>query len=180
MDTKALVLSLAAAALAAGCAQTPESKPATAAPASAPPPAAFSAKPGCTAPPRELEVKDLEPGSGDDRARFRSAVLVHYTGWTYDGCKGDLKGEMFDTSSTRAVPISFMVGAGRVIKGWDEGLVGMKEGGKRLLVIPPGKAYGASSPTPKIPPNSTLVFEVTLVKIVGQPPEPQPQPAPTR
>ena len=179
MNTKVLVLSLAAAALAAGCAQTPESKPAMTAAAPAPAPPAFSAKPGCTAPPRELEVKDLEPGSGD-RVRFRSAVLVHYTGWTYDGCKGDLKGEMFDTSSSRAVPLSFMVGAGRVIKGWDEGLVGMKEGGKRLLVIPPDKAYGSASPTPAIPPNSTLVFEVTLAKIVGQPPEPQPQPAPTR
>jgi len=167
LNTKALVLSLVAAALAAGCAQTPESKPATtaAAPAAAP---AFTAKLGCTAPPRELEVKDLEPGQGEDRVRFRSAVLVHYTGWVYDGCKGDLKGEMFDTSSTRGVPISFMVGAGRVIQGWDEGLVGVKEGGKRLLVIPPNKAYGASSPTPKIPPNSTLVFEVNLVKILQQ------------
>ena len=169
MNTKALVLSLAAAALAAGCAQTPESKPATTAAAPAPAPAAAAPKPGCTAPPRELQVKDLEPGSGNDPARFRTAVLVHYTGWTYDGCKADLKGAMFDTSSTRAVPFSFMVGAGRVIKGWDEGLVGMKEGGKRLLVIPPDKAYGAASPTPAIPPNSTLVFEVTLVKIVGQP-----------
>ena len=89
-------------------------------------------------------MKDLEPGQGEERVRFRTAVLVNYTGWVYDGCKGDLKGEMFDTSSTRGIPISFMVGAGRVIKGWDEGLVGMKEGGKRLLVIPPDKAYGAS------------------------------------
>jgi len=128
---------------------------------------------GCTPPPRELQVKDIERGQGED-ARFRSAVLVHYTGWVYDGCAKDFKGEMFDTSSARNMPISVMVGVGRVIKGWDEGLVGMKEGGKRLLVIPPDKAYGERSPTPKIPPNATLVFETELVKVIGQAPAPQP------
>ena len=86
----------------------------------------------------------------------------------------------FDSSVGRG-PFSFRVGAGRVIMGWDEGLVGMKEGGKRLLVIPPDKAYGERSPTPKIPPNSTLVFEVDLAKIIQQPPPPQPQgAAPTK
>ena len=166
MKKKLLSLALAAA-FAAGCAQTPETKTAAAAPA----------KPACKAPPKELEVKDLAPGEGEERARFRSPVLVWYTGWVYDGCKADLKGEMFDTSATRNMPISVMVGAGRVIKGWDEGLVGMKERGKRLLVIPPDKAYGANSPTPKIPPNATLVFEVELQKIIGLPPPAQPQPA---
>lgn len=164
----------AAAAFVAACAQTPESKPtATAAPAAAPAPA--STRAGCVAAPKELQVKDLEPGKGEEMARFRSAILVHYTGWLYDPCAKDQKGEVFDTSMTRGIPISLMVGAGRVIKGWDEGLVGMKESGRRLLVIPPDKAYGAQPPTPKIPPNSTLVFEVELLKIIQQPPPAQPK-----
>lgn len=174
MKKTALTLALAAA-LAAGCAQTPETKTAAAAPTAAPVPATPSPRPGCKAAPAELEVKDLEPGRGEDRVRFRTAVMVSYTGWLYDGCAADLKGEMFDTSTTRGMPMSVMVGVGRVIRGWDEGLVGMKEGGKRLLVIPPNKAYGANSPTPKIPPNSTLVFEVTLAKIIAQPDPPRPQ-----
>jgi FKBP-type peptidyl-prolyl cis-trans isomerase len=121
----------------------------------------------CVPPPTEMVVKDLQPGTGD-AARFRSAVLVAYTGWLYDGCAPDFKGEMFDTSTGKP-SISFMVGAGRVIRGWDEGLIGLKEGGKRLLIIPPDKAYGAGgAPGGKIPPNSTLVFEVALEKIIMQ------------
>jgi len=172
----ALAIALAAAFLAA-CAQTPESRPtpAPAATASTAAPAPAATRAGCVAAPKELQVRDLEPGKGEDMARFRSAVLVHYTGWLYDPCAKDQKGEIFDTSSARGMPISLMVGAGRVIKGWDEGLVGMKETGRRLLVIPPDKAYGAQSPSPKIPPHSTLVFEVELVKIIQQPPPPQPK-----
>ena len=168
---KRLVLAFALAVLAAGCAQTPETKPAPAAATPPPPAAAVATASGCKPPPNELEVKDLEPGRGEDRARFRTAVLVSYTGWLYDGCKADLKGEMFDSTQGKPLPVmSLMVGVGRVIKGWDEGLIGMKEGGKRLFVIPPHKAYGANSPTPAIPPNSTLVFEVELAKIVSHAP----------
>ena len=134
--------------------------------------AAQDAKPAgdkaCAPPPKELVVKDIEKGSGEEAA-FRSAVAVGYTGWVYDGCAKDLKGEKFDSSDGRPTPFGFMVGAGRVIKGWDEGIVGMQKGGKRLLVIPPDKAYGERSPTPKIPPNSTLVFEVTMQNILSSP-----------
>ena len=173
MKTRAFTIAIATALAAAGCAQAPETRTAAATPAPAPA-APAPAKSGCTPPPKELQVKDLTVGKGED-ARFRSAVLVSYTGWTYDGCAREFKGEMFDTSATRGIPISLMVGAGRVIKGWDEGLVGMKEQGKRLLVIPPDKAYGARSPDPRIPPNSTLVFEVVLEKVIQQPPPPEPK-----
>ena len=128
-----------------------------------------AAKAGCKPPPKELVKRDLEKGTGQE-VRFRSAVLVHYTGWLYDGCAADLKGAQFDSSEGRATPFGFIVGAGRVIKGWDEGLIGMKEKGKRLLVIPADKAYGEREMGGgKIPANSTLVFEVDLHQIVFQP-----------
>lgn len=130
---------------------------------------AQDAKKDCAPAPTELVKKDLAPGEGE-LVQFRTAALVGYTGWLYDGCAKDLKGEQFDTSDGRVTPFGLVVGAGKVIKGWDEGLIGMQKGGKRLLVIPPEKAYGPSSPTPKIPPNSTLVFEVTIIKILGGPP----------
>jgi FKBP-type peptidyl-prolyl cis-trans isomerase len=148
------------ASVAAGCA-APEEK--------APPPVA--AKPACAPPPAELVTKDLAPGSGRE-VKFRSAVMASYTGWLYDGCAPDLKGKKFDSSYDRNAPFAFMVGAGRVIKGWDEGMMGMKEKGKRLLIIPPGKAYGEKGVGDGlIPPNSTLVFEVELFQIVYQPVE---------
>jgi len=132
-------------------------------------PAPAPSQAACKPAPSELLTQDIQPGTGD-AARFRSAVLVEYTGWLYDGCARDLKGKQFDTSQGRGAPLGLIVGAGRVIKGWDEGLIGMKEGGKRLLVIPPDKAYGAKGVPGTIPPNSTLVFDVQLVKILQQPP----------
>jgi FKBP-type peptidyl-prolyl cis-trans isomerase len=164
------------AALVAGCATAaPDTKPAAPAAAAAP---ARDAKANCAPPPKELVIKDLDKGIEGETVVFRTAVLVAYTGWVYDECAPEHKGEKFDSSENRATPFGLVVGAGRVIKGWDEGLIGMKKAGKRLLVIPPEKAYGARSPSPKIPPNSTLVFEVNIVEIVGTPP-PRPAPAET-
>jgi FKBP-type peptidyl-prolyl cis-trans isomerase len=131
-----------------------------------------AAKVACAPPPADLVVKDITPGTGQE-VRFRSAVTVNYTGWVYDGCKADFKGAEFDSSRDRPVPFGFMVGAGRVIKGWDEGLIGMKAKGKRVLIIPPAKAYGEREMAGgKIPANSTLVFEIDLGEIVYQPGEP--------
>ena len=114
----------------------------------------------------------MAPGKGD-AAAFKSAVLVQYTGWLYDGCAKDFKGEQFDTSIGRVTPFGFMVGTGKVIKGWDEGVPGMKVGGKRMLIIPPDKAYGERSMGGgKIPAGSTLVFDVEVVAM------PMPGPAP--
>ena len=104
--------------------------------------------------------------------------MVHYTGWLYDGCKPDFKGAMFDTSTTRPVPFGVVVGAGRVIKGWDEGLIGMKEKGhKRLLIIPPDKAYGEKGAANVIPPNAALVFEIETIAVGFYP---QPSEAPSK
>jgi len=150
------------AATAFGCATANEGGVASA------PPLRLAAQESCAKPPAELVVKDTEPGKGD-AVRFRSAVLMAYTGWLYDGCAADHKGVEFDSSKGRSSPFGFVVGAGRVIKGWDQGVIGMKEGGKRLLVIPPDKGYGQQGAGGKIPPNATLVFEVELVKILQQP-----------
>ena len=143
-----------------GCAEAPK----------APEPKPVAAPKPCAPAPSELVVKDIAPGTGQ-ALRFRSAANVWYTGWLYDGCKPDFKGKQFD-SNIGKVPFPLMVGVGRVIKGWDEGVVGMKEKGKRLLIIPPNKAYGAREfPDGRIPPNSTLVFEIDVVNIVHQPPQ---------
>jgi FKBP-type peptidyl-prolyl cis-trans isomerase len=116
-------------------------------------------------------VKDLEPGTGRELIP-RASVMVNYTGWLYDGCKPDLKGNMFDTSANRGVPFGVVVGGGKVIKGWDEGLVGMRErGAKRVLIIPPDKGYGEKGAGNVIPPNSTLVFEIETVGIGYYPPD---------
>jgi FKBP-type peptidyl-prolyl cis-trans isomerase len=159
----AIALGLAAAAM-LGCATAPQpaSKAAEVKLAAAPTPK------DCPAPPSELVIKDMVPGSGPALG-FKTAANVWYTGWLYDGCATDFKGKQFD-SNIGKVPFPLMVGVGRVIKGWDEGVVGMREKGKRLLVIPPNKAYGAREfPDGRIPPNSTLVFEVEVANVVHQP-----------
>jgi len=161
MTLRITVLSLAAALAVASCAAPEPPKVAVAPPA-----------PKCEPPPTQLMTRDMAEGTGDP-INFRSAILVNYTGWLYDPCKPDHKGEMFDTSQGRATPFGFIVGAGRVIKGWDQGILGMREGGKRELTIPPDMGYGANAaPGGKIPPNSTLVFDVDVVKVIQRgPPE---------
>jgi FKBP-type peptidyl-prolyl cis-trans isomerase FkpA len=116
------------------------------------------------APAMALQKIDLSPGTGAEIKSGQSA-LVHYTGWLYDAAAPDNKGQKFDSSVDRNEPFEFDVGAGHVIRGWDEGVVGMKVGGKRRLVIPPDMGYGARGAGGVIPPGATLVFDVELVEI---------------
>ncbi|MFZ9886001.1 MAG: FKBP-type peptidyl-prolyl cis-trans isomerase [Myxococcota bacterium] len=104
-----------------------------------------------------LETIDLVLGTGAE-ATSGTQVQVHYTGWLTDGSK-------FDSSLDRGRPFAFALGARQVIQGWDQGVVGMKVGGKRRLTIPPELGYGARGFPGAIPPNSTLIFEVELVAI---------------
>jgi FKBP-type peptidyl-prolyl cis-trans isomerase FkpA len=114
----------------------------------------------------ELISRDRTIGTGEAVASGQ-AVAVQYTGWIYDPSKPDGKGAKFDSSRDNPpLPFSFMLGAGRVIPGWDKGVVGMKKKGNRTLIIPPGMAYGARGGGP-IPPNSTLIFDVELIDILS-------------
>jgi FKBP-type peptidyl-prolyl cis-trans isomerase FkpA len=111
--------------------------------------------------PSGLQYEDTVAGSGAE-AKAGQYVTVHYTGWLYnDG----VKGSKFDSSKDRRDPFQFDLGQGQVIKGWDEGVQGMKVGGTRVLVIPPNLGYGARGAGGVIPPNATLMFEVELLKV---------------
>ncbi len=92
-------------------------------------------------------------------------AVVHYTGWLYDESADNRRGIKFDSSVDRGQPFSFPLGGGRVIRGWDQGVAGMKVGGKRVLFIPPEFGYGARGAGNVIPPNATLVFEVELLEV---------------
>jgi len=114
-----------------------------------------------TTTPSGLIIEDVVVGDGAAAAAGQD-VKVHYTGWLTDGI---MKGRKFDSSKDRNDPFVFPLGAGHVIKGWDEGVQGMKVGGKRLLTIPPALGYGARGAGGVIPPNATLLFEVELLGV---------------
>ena len=109
-----------------------------------------------------LQINDLIVGEGDP-AQAGQSVLVHYTGWLYDENAADKRGRKFDSSKDRDDPFEFDLGAGMVIRGWDEGVQGMRVGGTRVLTIPPELGYGSRGAGGVIPPNATLVFEVELL-----------------
>jgi FKBP-type peptidyl-prolyl cis-trans isomerase FkpA len=109
-----------------------------------------------------LQSTDLVVGTGATAVTGKT-LTVNYTGWLYDSTQPGNKGTEFDTSLGRG-PFSFVLGAGQVIAGWDQGVVGEKVGGQRQLVIPPSLAYGAAGSGP-IPPNATLLFEVDLLSV---------------
>ncbi|HEU4842699.1 MAG TPA: FKBP-type peptidyl-prolyl cis-trans isomerase [Burkholderiaceae bacterium] len=141
--------------------------PAADAPAAAPAPAAVvpgSASPGPLA--EQLIVTDTKLGHGKE-AMAGTTVRVHYTGWLYRPLARNFRGKKFDSSRDPGrEPLEFPLGAGKVIKGWDQGVQGMKVGGKRTLIIPSELAYGArGAPGGDIPPNSALLFEVELVDV---------------
>ncbi len=146
-----LVIAISAGAL---CAQTPGKKAASKMSSAGKSPA-NSEKTVTT--PSGLKYVDLVVGDGP-LPKAGNTVIVHYTGWLTNGKK-------FDSSVDRNQPFEFALGRGQVIKGWDEGVASMHVGGKRKLTIPADLAYGARGYPPVIPPNSTLVFEVRLLKI---------------
>jgi FKBP-type peptidyl-prolyl cis-trans isomerase FkpA len=111
-----------------------------------------------------MEAVDLQVGSGAAVAAGQKAV-VQYTGWLYETSAPDKKGKEFDSSRNAGQPFSFLVGAGQVIKGWDQGVVGMKVGGRRRLTIPADLAYGDAGAGGVIPPGATLIFDVDLVAV---------------
>jgi FKBP-type peptidyl-prolyl cis-trans isomerase FkpA len=162
--TYALVLALAV--LGTACSQSeapkqdqataPQSSPAaTTATASTQPTIAAPTQTGATV--TELQKEDSKIGTGDEAVAGKR-VTVHYTGWLTDGTK-------FDSSKDRGQPFTFQLGGGQVIKGWDQGVAGMKVGGIRKLTIPPDLGYGARGAGGVIPPNATLVFEVELLGV---------------
>lgn len=114
----------------------------------------------------ELVKSDVKLGTGTEAVAGKT-VVVHYTGWLHAPEAAEGHGAKFDSSLDRGTPFSFVLGAGRVIRGWDEGVAGMKVGGKRTLVIPAHLGYGARGAGGVIPPDATLVFDVDLIEVKG-------------
>ncbi|HEX4340840.1 MAG TPA: FKBP-type peptidyl-prolyl cis-trans isomerase [Polyangiaceae bacterium] len=151
----ALALSVA---LAAGCRPAEPARPE----------ASSTAKPADDLPPMlpGIEKKDVAVGEGPG-AKKGDRVSVHYTGRLLDGTK-------FDSSLDRGTPFEFVIGQQQVIEGWDDGVVGMKKGGKRTLKIPPHLGYGHNGSPPKIPADATLLFDIEMLDIMPSTPEPAP------
>ncbi|QOY94102.1 FKBP-type peptidyl-prolyl cis-trans isomerase [Massilia sp. UMI-21] len=127
--------------------------------------AAPQAEPVMPEPPApQVEIIDRVVGKGRE-ATIGSTVLVHYTGWLHKPLAPKQRGKKFDSSLDRGDPLEFQLGAGRVIKGWEQGVAGMKVGGKRTLVIPSALAYGKRGAGGMIPPDADLIFDVELVKV---------------
>jgi FKBP-type peptidyl-prolyl cis-trans isomerase FkpA len=112
----------------------------------------------------ELQRIDRQAGTGNT-ATGGSDVTVHYTGWLYDENAPEKRGAKFDSSVDRGQPFTFLLGAGQVIRGWDDGVAGMKVGGKRTLLIPSEYGYGRKGAGGVIPPNASLVFDVELLDV---------------
>lgn len=111
-----------------------------------------------------LKIIDKKMGEGNE-AKANSTVSVDYTGWLYDPAAPEKKGKKFDSSLDRGDPFGFVLGRGTVIRGWDEGIKGMKEDGQRTLIIPPDMAYGNRGAGGLIPPGATLIFDVELISV---------------
>ncbi len=109
-------------------------------------------------PSAQLKIEDIKIGTGSAEVKSGDTVVMHYTGTLENGTK-------FDSSYDRNQPFETKIGVGQVIKGWDQGIPGMKVGGKRRLIIPSDLGYGSRGAGPKIPPNSTLIFDVELLEI---------------
>ena len=117
-----------------------------------------------TTTPNGLQYDDVVPGTGAT-AQAGQSVTVHYTGWLHDPAAPNGRGKKFDSSVDRNEPFEFDLGAGMVIRGWDEGVQGMQVGGTRVLTIPPELGYGARGAGGVIPPNATLVFDIEVVGV---------------
>jgi len=134
--------------------------PVPAQPALAPPTA--SSKTGVKV--TELQKIDVKLGDGAEATKGMG-VIVHYTGWLYDPAAPEYRGAKFDSSRDRQAPFGFLLGEGRVIRGWDEGVAGMKVGGRRTLIIPSNMAYGSRGAGGVIPPDAALIFDVELLEV---------------
>jgi FKBP-type peptidyl-prolyl cis-trans isomerase FkpA len=141
----------------AACGSDAPQEPAAVTQSAAPAPVAVSDVP-------ELVVSDLATGSGAE-AQPGALVTVHYTGWLYDPDAPETKGKKFDSSRDAGKPFQFWLGAGNVIRGWDQGVAGMKVGGQRRLVIPSSLGYGERGAGGVIPPGAALVFDVELLEV---------------